>query len=265
MLRVRPATAADYPAFQRFWVELAIEQPLLDAAYFEAHVVPFAMFLEADNGDVAAYGLCYPFGARGDVRQIAVDPAWRRRGVGRQLMAAVADRLRSAGCRDWRLEVAAHNVGAIALYESVGMRRLHDLRDLRMTADQLDRFAGPRSARLRTSRVQPPADAALEAHFDLGTGQLDRWRTARPHAPIWACHDQGTPVGLVRYWPDFRPDRGLCFPFRATTADIAAHLLFSARVSGEVELCIVEPVVADALLAAGATERERSLQMGGAL
>jgi GNAT superfamily N-acetyltransferase len=268
MLHLRAATAADYDTFARFWAQLGIDQPLLGAAYYEAHVAPFAMFLAADDGQLAAYGLCFPIGTRGDVRQIVVDHAWRRRGVGRQLLAAVRAKLVAAGCRDWRLEVAADNAGAIALYESAGMRKIHEIRDLKMAWPAVARFAGPRSARWLASEVAPAEDAALEAHFDYGAGQLQQWRTTRPHVPLWSVRNQGVPVGLTRFWRDYLPDSGLCFPFRAASPDIAAHLLHGALRGQQIpqlELSVVDPGVADALVEAGARDHQRLYEMGGSL
>src|SRR5258706_4004638 len=101
-MQVRPAREDDYDAFVAFWAELQLVQPAPARAHWCTHLMPATIFL-----DDAGYGLSFAFGARGDVRQIAVMPAYRKRGVGRELMAAVAARLRGLGCTDWRLEVRA--------------------------------------------------------------------------------------------------------------------------------------------------------------
>lgn len=54
------------------------------------------------------------------VDQIAVVPGFRRRGVGRALMEAVAERARALGLTQVQLDVRVHNDGARAFYESLG-------------------------------------------------------------------------------------------------------------------------------------------------
>lgn len=268
MLRPRTARRDDYAAFLRFWQHLGMEQAPISIDWWDQHYRPHTQFLEAENGDVVAYALTIPLGTRGDVRQIAVDPAWRGRGVGKQVMAAVATKLRAAGCRDWHLEVQAKNEPAIALYRSVGMQVLHEIDVLRMAKETAERLAATRSGRLHVEEVDPAQDGALEQHFDLGGGQIMRWRTARlevkPRAPLW--HIAG--VALTHYWASFMPERGLMFPFRAPDADHAAHLLAAALDYGmppSIEICAVERPVCEALCAAGAERYDQQLEMGGAL
>jgi len=57
-----------------------------------------------------------------NVHDLAVLPGWRGRGVGRQLLRAVADWARQHGCCRLTLEVLDHNVGARGLYASEGFR-----------------------------------------------------------------------------------------------------------------------------------------------
>ncbi len=62
----------------------------------------------------------------GDVQilKVGVDPAWRRHGIARVLLARVADDARNLGARTSSLEVRASNVGAQALYEALGYQSL---------------------------------------------------------------------------------------------------------------------------------------------
>ncbi|MDE8702341.1 tRNA (adenosine(37)-N6)-threonylcarbamoyltransferase complex transferase subunit TsaD [Adlercreutzia equolifaciens] len=62
----------------------------------------------------------------GDVQilKVGVDPAWRRHGIARALLARVADDARNLGARTSSLEVRAGNTGAQALYEALGYRSL---------------------------------------------------------------------------------------------------------------------------------------------
>ncbi len=56
----------------------------------------------------------------GEIERIAVDPAMRRRGIGRKLMEAMAEFAGKEGVGDITLEVRAGNLAARKLYESFG-------------------------------------------------------------------------------------------------------------------------------------------------
>lgn len=57
-----------------------------------------------------------------NIHDLSVLPDWRGRGVGRQLLRAVADWARAHGCCKLTLEVLDHNLRARGLYESEGFR-----------------------------------------------------------------------------------------------------------------------------------------------
>ena len=54
------------------------------------------------------------------ILKVGVDPAWRRHGIARVLLARVADDARNLGARTSSLEVRAGNAGAQALYAALG-------------------------------------------------------------------------------------------------------------------------------------------------
>jgi [ribosomal protein S18]-alanine N-acetyltransferase len=54
------------------------------------------------------------------VTNIAVDPTWRRRGLGELLMRHLAEHAISVGCEAWTLEVRASSQGAQAMYAKFG-------------------------------------------------------------------------------------------------------------------------------------------------
>ena len=56
------------------------------------------------------------------VNFVWVDPAVRRQGLARQLMAATAAEVRSQGARHLALNVFGDNSGAIALYDALGFQ-----------------------------------------------------------------------------------------------------------------------------------------------
>ncbi len=260
-MHARPAQPDDYDSVAGFLLQLAPDHLPPPRERWVEQLCPHTMFL-VDGDALAAYNLAFVFGRRGDVRQVVVDRAFRGRGIGKLLMAAVAAKLRAAGCTEWRLEVLADNAPAIALYRSVGMRPHHGIDCLEMTIEACARFAATRSGRHVIARVVADDDAALEANLDLGTGQLARWRRYRSHCPMYRV---GT-TALTQVWPDLSATRGVMFPFLAPDVDIAAHLLAEILPGPTAyELSVTNPEVSAALIAAGATLREHQFEFAGEL
>jgi ribosomal protein S18 acetylase RimI-like enzyme len=261
----RDARREDHAAFVGFWGELGLDQGAPDVEYWDEHLRPRTMFLEAPDGKLVGYSLNFAFGERGDVRQVAVDPSVRRQGVGKALMSAVAERFRREGVRDWRLEVKQDNAAAIALYRSVGMDVVRELVSMSMTVEQVRAFAATRSGGLRVDDVKPEDDAAVEARWDLGRGQLARWRRARgPSARLMKIADRA----LAQYMPAYDPKWSLLFPLYAIDRGHAAAI-FGAVTEMEmlptIEMQLPDGIAAQALQRAGAKVLERLYEMGGLL
>lgn len=264
MLIARDAKPEDYEVACDLWRAFGADQPPPDAEGWNARYREHVVFLVDDaSGDIAGYALCVPYGSRGDIRHIMVTPAWRGQGTGRQLMDTVRMRLRARACTDWRLEVRGDNETAIALYRKVGMEVLHVLVTLRMTREIATAFGATRSGSLRVIEVDERHDHALEAHFDLGQGYLARCRKV-PASHVWRIGDDT----LAHYRTQLAPGLSLLFPFRAATPDHAAHVVAAAVDAGmqaELEMLVVGDAAATPLVTAGATQRERMLEMGGPL
>jgi ribosomal-protein-alanine acetyltransferase len=81
---------------------------------------------DAAPGELAGYaGLLAPLrSGDSDIQTIAVQPAARRRGLGRMLMLALIAAARDRGARQVFLEVRADNPNAQALYESLGFQQI---------------------------------------------------------------------------------------------------------------------------------------------
>ena len=106
------------------------------------HQPPNLLLVAVDDTNVVGYTAVHP----GDCEMflLFVHPAYAGRGIGRTLLAAAHDALRSAGCRDAFLFVHEQNQRAIAVYEAAGYRpdgsdRISDfhgvrIRELRLVA-----------------------------------------------------------------------------------------------------------------------------------
>ncbi|MEW6648196.1 MAG: GNAT family N-acetyltransferase/peptidase C39 family protein [Pseudomonadota bacterium] len=84
-----------------------------------------ALLLDEEGGAVRGYVLLL-FNAGTSLARmysIAVDPQYRSRGIGRQLMLAAEQAALAQDCVTLRLEVRVDNASSIALYESMGYRR----------------------------------------------------------------------------------------------------------------------------------------------
>jgi GNAT superfamily N-acetyltransferase len=60
----------------------------------------------------------------GEVRRLWVDPAWRGRGVGRDLMTGIEDAACDLGLALLRIETGDRQHEAVALYEAMGWERI---------------------------------------------------------------------------------------------------------------------------------------------
>ena len=59
-------------------------------------------------------------GHRGWIYSVAVDPGFRRRGIGSALLRHLETVLRERGCLKLNLQVRTSNLGVVAFYESLG-------------------------------------------------------------------------------------------------------------------------------------------------
>lgn len=89
----------------------------------------FNRVVRDSRGQLVAYVFCAYGGGEFHVHKIAVDPAFRGRGIARILMAEVLDRARLSRSEEVYLEVRPSNTAARQLYESLGFRQVDRRRD----------------------------------------------------------------------------------------------------------------------------------------
>ncbi len=109
---VRRASEADYPAIARIQGRCpeAAQWPVGDYSGFET------LLALADSTPVGFCAWRQSAGDEAELLNLAVDPAWRRRGVASALLGVLAGTARG----DIFLEVAEPNAKAIALYTKAG-------------------------------------------------------------------------------------------------------------------------------------------------
>ena len=105
------------------------------------------------------------------ILKIGTDPAWRRRGIARQLISRVASDARDLGATTCSLEVRASNAGAQAFYESLGMHSIGKRPHYYSDREDAVIMEGPLQGVIGSSAVGGAADAkALRAVTeDAGT------------------------------------------------------------------------------------------------
>ena len=98
------------------------------------------------------------------ILKIGTDPAWRRRGIARQLISRVASDARDLGATTCSLEVRASNTGAQAFYESLGMHSIGKRPHYYSDREDAVIMEGPLQGVIGSSAVGGAADAkALRA------------------------------------------------------------------------------------------------------
>lgn len=89
----------------------------------------------AVDGEMAAFAITQIVLDEATLFNIAVDPAYQRRGLGRALLETIIDEVEKRGVATLWLEVRASNAAAITLYESLGFNEATVRRNYYPTAD----------------------------------------------------------------------------------------------------------------------------------
>lgn len=122
-MKARQATAADKAVVIDLWQRCGLTRPWNDPSRdfeFACSGPASAVIVLENHGVIAGAALVGHDGHRGSTYYVAVDPALRRRGAGRALMAAVEDWLRARGVWKLNLLVRRDNAGAVGFYEKLG-------------------------------------------------------------------------------------------------------------------------------------------------
>jgi ribosomal protein S18 acetylase RimI-like enzyme len=74
------------------------------------------------DGRVAAAVMGGYDGHRGWVYYLGVDPAYQRKGLGRQMMEAIEKKILAMGCPKINLMIRTDNLGAVDFYKKIGYK-----------------------------------------------------------------------------------------------------------------------------------------------
>lgn len=259
---VRSALAGDYPAFVHLFPQLGAPDETPSAARWEIEMVPGTLIAEIE-GAIAGYAFAQTLTNTGYVRNLVVAAEARRRGVGKSLMGAMAERFHAAGCEHWCLNVRPENAAAIALYEGFGLRGVRMQEAFLLPWDAAAGLAAPGRA-VHVSAIAPAEDAAIELRFGLPPGQVTADR-ARGRV-LLVAKESAEILGFSSFDIRF----GGSFPFRIADAAAIAPLVAGCRAYADRRETIRlvaedDPVVADALRTAGGVPVMRTLHMTGRL
>ena len=124
-LRLREFVAADYEAVERLWRRAGLWMRPSDAAEHVALKLTRDpdLFLVACAGErLVGVAMGGWDGRRAYVYHLAVDPQWRRRGVGDRLMDELEERFRAKGALKAKLQIMTGNDASIGFFAARGYR-----------------------------------------------------------------------------------------------------------------------------------------------
>lgn len=160
-IAISPITCAEVPVllglirelatFERLEHEVEATVECLDNAFFGAHSVAGALLARCD-GDLAGYAIYFftfsSFVGRPGIwlEDVYVRPDFRRRGIGRKLIEAVAQIGAERNCGRFEWTALNWNERALDFYNKLGARKMDEWILLRMNAADLKRLAPSASA-----------------------------------------------------------------------------------------------------------------------
>ena len=122
-MNIRPFAPPDEDAVVALWERCDLTRPWNDPrkdVRRKLRVRPDLFLVGVEGGEVVAAVMAGYDGHRGAINYLAVDPAHRRRGLGRAIMAEAERLLREAGCPKINLLVRTTNPEVIEFYRRLG-------------------------------------------------------------------------------------------------------------------------------------------------
>jgi ribosomal protein S18 acetylase RimI-like enzyme len=134
---LRTARADEIPAVLRLWDEATVEPTRTDNADSLGHLLdhdPGALIVADDDGALVGSVMATFDGWRGSIYRLAVAPARRRTGLGRQLLEAAEGRLAGLGATRLQAIVVETDDRATGFWRATGWQQ--QVERLRFVADR---------------------------------------------------------------------------------------------------------------------------------
>ena len=125
MTHIRPFRTGDEAALVALWAACDLLRPWNDPHRDIRRKLALRddlLLVASAAGELVGSVMAGYEGHRGWINYLAVGPAHRRRGLGRQLMREAEARLAAVGCPKINLQVRAGNADVLAFYEAIGYR-----------------------------------------------------------------------------------------------------------------------------------------------
>jgi ribosomal protein S18 acetylase RimI-like enzyme len=124
LMEMREFQSSDFDRVRRLWTDCGLRPTLGDELEDLADLLhPQLFVVGVDSGLLVAALLATFDGRRGWLNHLAVDPAYRRRGLATLLVRDVERRLRALGCRKVNLLIEPDNLSVQQFYETLGYGR----------------------------------------------------------------------------------------------------------------------------------------------
>lgn len=129
MITYRQPIALDIPMLASYEKELFPYSPWSTAQFKEEFAgIPTTRFMSVAEDGNTVIGYCGVFlpapGVEADILTVAVLPAYRRKGIAREFIRQMEQWSVDRGACAIMLEVETSNIGAIALYQSLGYLKI---------------------------------------------------------------------------------------------------------------------------------------------
>ena len=122
---IRSYQQADENAVAELWRKCNLTRPWNDPTLDierKLEVNPELFLVGLIDDTVAATVMGGYDGHRGWVYYLAVDPIYRRKGYGKQIMETIEEKLRTIGCPKINLQIRTDNIDVVKFYESIGYK-----------------------------------------------------------------------------------------------------------------------------------------------
>jgi len=122
-MKIRPFKESDRQAIIQLWQVCDLTRPWNDPNTDISRKVAFQpeLFLVTeDAGQVIASAMAGYDGHRGSVYYLAVSPEYQAKGIGKQMMSEIEDRLMKLGCPKLNIVVRSNNNKVLEFYRKLG-------------------------------------------------------------------------------------------------------------------------------------------------